>query len=105
MEDKGSYPRYVQVSVQGVLLQGVVDTGSDLTITSKEAFKKVATVSKLRKRDFHPTKKKAYSYDWKPFPLDGSLQLDLTFEEYSMPTPVYVKTDADDQLLLSEDVC
>ena len=103
MEDKGSHPRYVQVSVQDVL-QGVVDTGSDLTITGKEALK-VATVSKLRKRDFHPADKKAYSYDWKPFTLDGSLQLDLTLEEYSMPTSVYVKMDADDQLLLSEDVC
>ena len=48
MEDKGSHPRYAEVSVQGVLLEGVVDTGSDLTIMGKEA-----TVTKLRKQDFH----------------------------------------------------
>ena len=77
MEDKGSHSRYVQVSVLGVLLQGVVDTGSDLTITGKETFKKVATV-------FHPTKKKAYSYDWKPFTLKPPSER-LSQEDVSAP--------------------
>ena len=94
-----------RVIVEGVLLKGVVDTGSDLTIMGKEAFKKVATVAKLKKRDFHPADKKAHSYDGKPISLDGWLQLDLMFGEYSMSTPVYVKMDADDPLLLSEGVC
>ena len=40
--------RYAEVPVQCVLLQGVVDTGSDLTIISKEAFKKFSTVTKLK---------------------------------------------------------
>ena len=105
MEDKGSRPRYAEVSLQGLLLQGVVDTGSDLTIMSKEAFKRVATVAKLNKWDFHSAIKKAHSYDGKPFTLDGRLQLDLMFGEYPMSTPVYVKMDADDLLLLSEGVC
>ena len=93
------------MSVQGVLLKGVVDISSDLTIMGKEAFKKVATVAKLKKRDLHPADKKAYNYDGKPFTLDGWLQLDLMFGEYSMSTPVYVKMDADDPLLLSEGIC
>ena len=37
VEDTGSHPRYAEVSVQGVLLKGVVDIGSDLTIIGKEA--------------------------------------------------------------------
>ena len=74
---------------------GVKDTGSDLTIMGKEVFKKVATAAKLRKWNFHPAEK-AYSYDGKPFTLDGQLQLNITFGEYSMSTPVYVKVDADD---------
>ena len=49
MEDKGSHPGYAEVSVQHVLLQGVVDTGSALTIMGKETFQKVVTVTKLRK--------------------------------------------------------
>ena len=105
VEDTGSYPRYVNVLVEGVMLRGVVDTGSDLTIMGKEAFKKVATVARLRKRDFHPADKKAYSYDGKPFSLDGKLNLNLTFGEYTMSTPIYVKMNAEDQLLLSEGVC
>ena len=105
VEDEGSRPRYAEVSVQDVLLQGVVDAGSDLTIMGKEAFKKVATVAKLMKQDFHPADKKAYSYDGKPFTLDGWLQLDLMFGEYSKSTQVYMKIDADDPLLLSQGVC
>lgn len=72
VEDTGSYPRYANVLVEGVVLRGVVDTGSDLTIMGKEAFKKVAAVAKLKKRDFHPSDKKAYSYDGRPFSLDAS---------------------------------
>ena len=105
MEDMGSHPKYAEVLVEGVSLQGVVDTGSDLTIMGKEAFKKVAMVAKLRKKDFCPADKKAYNYDGKPFTLDDRLQLNLTFGEYTMSTPVYVKMDAEDQLLLSEGVC
>ena len=105
VEDTGSYPRYANVLVEGVVLRGVVDTGSDLTIMGKEAFKKVAAVAKLKKRDFYPSDKKAYSYDGRPFSLDGKLHLNLTFGEYSMSTPVYVKMNAEDQLLLSEGVC
>ena len=71
----------------------------------KEAFKKVATVAKLRKKDFHSADKKAYSYDGRPFSLDGKLHWNLTFGEYTMSTPVYVKMDAEDQPLLSEGVC
>ena len=105
VEDMGSHPKYAEVLVEGVSLQGVVDTGSDLTIMGKEAFKKVAMVAKLRKKDFRPADQKAYNYDGKPFTLDGRLQLNLTFGEYTMSTPVYVKMDAEDQLLLSEGVC
>ena len=57
MEDMGSHPKYAEVLVEGVSLQGVVDTGSDLTIMGKEAFKKVAMVAKLRKKDFCPADK------------------------------------------------
>ena len=105
VEDMGSHPKYAEVLVEGVSLQGVVDTGSALTLMGKEAFKKVAMVAKLRKKDFRPADKKAYNYDGKPFTLDGRLQLNLTFGEYTMSTPVYVKMDAEDQLLLSEGVC
>ena len=105
VEDTGSYPRYTNVLVEGVMQRGVVDTGSDLTIMGKEAFKKVVTVARLKKRDFHPADKKAYSYDRKPFSLDGKLRLNLTFGEYTMSTPIYVKINAEDQLLLSEGVC
>ena len=46
-------------------------------------------------------------YDLKPFSLDGWMDLDISFGELTMRTPVYITIimDAPDQLLLSEEVC
>ena len=40
-----------------------------------------------------------------PFRLDGRMDLDVAFGSTQMTTPVYIKIDAHDQLLLSEGVC
>lgn len=45
------------------------------------------------------------TYCLQTFDLDGRLDLDLTFNDKTMTTPVYVKFDAHDQLRLSEGVC
>ena len=37
------------VSVGGVLLVGIVDTGADITIIGGDAFKQVTSMAKLRK--------------------------------------------------------
>ena len=60
---------------------------------------------KLRKRDLKPADKTPRTYDQKTFRLDGRLNLDITFQERTMKTPVYVKMDAKEQLLLSEGGC
>ena len=39
------------------------------------------------------------------FKLDGKMKLDITFDGKTMCTPVYIKIDAQEQLLLSEGVC
>ena len=57
----------LRIQVEGVMLQGVADMGLNLTIMGKVAFKKVTTAARLKKRDFHPANKKAYSYDGRPF--------------------------------------
>ena len=68
-------------------------------------FKKVATTARLRKKNFKPVDKVACSYDQRPFRLDGRMDLEITFEDKSIITPVYIKMDAPEQLLLSEGVC
>ena len=105
IDDKGSMPQCVPVQLQGVPVYGVIDTGADITILGGSLFKKVATIAKLKKRDFHPADKTPRNYDQRPFQLDGRLDLDISFGEHTMRTPVYVKMDALDQLLLSEGVC
>ena len=42
-------------------------------------FKKVATVAKLRKREFKPADKTPRNYDGHLFTLDGRMDLELTF--------------------------
>ena len=86
-------------------MEGVVDTAADITIVGAEAFKRIAAVAKLKKRDLKPADKTPRTYDQKVFHLDGRLDLDITFQEQTMKTPVYVKMDAKEQLLLSEGVC
>ena len=49
--------------------------------------------------------KKSYEGAVITFHIDGRVDLDITFQECTMKTPVYVKMDAKEQLLLSEGVC
>ena len=105
VQDKGSRNPKALVDIQGVPAEGVIDTGADITIVGAELFKKIATVAHLKKSQFKPPDKTPYSYDRKPFNLHGKLELDITFEGQTMLTPVYVKMDAQDSLLLSEGVC
>ena len=45
-----------------------------------------------------------HNYHRRPFHLDGRVNLDIEFPDEAMNTPIYVKMDAHEQLLLSEGV-
>ena len=92
-------PQLVRVKIGGVPLDGVVDTGADITIVGAEVFKRIATVAKLHRRDFKQSDKTPRTYDQKTFHIDGRVDLDITFQECTMSTQVYVKMDAKEQLL------
>jgi hypothetical protein len=68
-------------------------------------FKRVAAQARLRKSQLLKPDRTPYTYDGKPFALDGRMQLDLTFKDRTIQTTIYLKMDATDQLLLSEGVC
>ena len=95
----------MKVQLQGVPAYGFIDTGADITIIGGKLFKKVATIARLKKRHFKKADKIPKTYDQKTFKLDGQMDLDITFEGRTICTPVYIKMDAVDQLLLSEGVC
>ena len=85
--DTGSKPYCAKVNVQGVPMEGVVDSGADITIMGGAMFKHIAAVAKLRKKDLkHPDK-----VPQQPFRLDGRIDLEITFHDKTMNTPVYVK--------------
>ena len=103
--DQGSEARSIRLEIQGVPARGIIDTAADITIMGGKLFKEVASVARLRKRDFIPADKIPHTYNRQPFSLDGRMDLEIMFGDRIMKTPVYVKMDAPDQLLLSEGVC
>ena len=105
VEDCGSNNKCVRVEVQNVPVYGFVDTGADITILGGKVFQKVAALAKLKKKDFKPCDKTACNYDGKLLHLDGKMHLNITFGGHTMSTPIYIKMDAEEQLLLSEGVC
>ena len=82
------------------MIVGVIDSGADITIIGGE---QVATVAKLRKKDFRSADKTPRTYDQRPFVLHGCMDLDITFGGKTMSTPIYVKMDSSTPLLLSID--
>ena len=78
---------------------------SNFIQTCQWPFKKVASVARLRKRDFKRPDKVPVPYNNQQFQLDGQMDLDIAFGETTIHTPVYLKMDAQEQLLLSEGVC
>jgi len=73
--DRGSTPQLVPVDVEGVTVNGIVDTAADITIMGGTLFKKVAAVARLRKKSFKPCDKQALNYDRQPIQLDGRIDI------------------------------
>ena len=74
-------------------------------IIEPKLFKKEAAVAKLKKSQFKKADKVSHTYDRRQFKLDGRLDLDVDFADKTMNTPIYVKMDAHDDLLLFEGIC
>ena len=69
VDDKGSSPQCARVLIQGVPVDGIVDSGAEITIMGAELFKKVASICRLRKRDFKKPDWIPRTYDQKVFLL------------------------------------
>lgn len=105
VQDGGSVRHYARVSIEGVEAKGLVDTGTDITIIGGVLFKEVASAARLFREWFKRPDKTPFTYDNKPFKQDGVMELAISFEGKVVCTPVYIKMDAEDQLLLSEGLC
>ena len=64
--------------LEGVPTFGVVDSGADITIMSKDLLKRVAAAAKLGKSQLKKFDKLPRSYDGRPFTLHGRMDLDVT---------------------------
>ena len=91
---QGSKPQHARVEIQGVPTEGVVDTGADITIIGGDLFKRVAAVARLKKRDLKEPDRVPKTYDQRPFALDGRMELDISFGDTTVRTPVYIKMDS-----------
>jgi len=54
-------------------------------------FQKVASVAKLKKKNFKLPGITPHTYNQKPFKLDGRMELDVEFNDRKMKTMVYIK--------------
>ena len=59
------------VEIVRVPAYGIMDTGSDITVMGPELFKKMAMVSKLKKKQFKEADKVPCTYDRQQFKLSG----------------------------------
>ena len=103
--DSGSCSQLARVDNHGVPADGIVDTAADITIMGGKLFALVASTARLKKRNFRKPDKVPRNYDGREFWLDGCMEMDITFQDKTLTTTVYIKMDAIDQLLLSEGVC
>ena len=87
--NEGSRAQHARVSIQGVVANGVIDTGADITIIGGELFAQVAAAAHLRKKDFCKPDNSPHTYVQESFCLDGCIDLDISFDEKTMKTTVY----------------
>ena len=105
IDDHGGRQQYADVQIEGVPARGIVDSGAEITIMNGKLLERIAAVTRLKKSRLKPADRIPRTYDRKIFTLDGRLDLDVCFNGVTMNTPIYVKLDAADQLLLGEGVC
>ena len=86
-------------------MRGVIDTVLVITIISGELFRHVAATARLCKWKFKPPDRLPRAYNHELFQLDGCMDLKVSFGERDMVTPIHVKMDEPDPLLLSEGAC
>ena len=79
VSDSGSQTHCAKVQVQGVPAFGIIDSGADITIIGGNLFRKVATVARLKNKDFKKADKTPRAYDQQPFTLHGRMDLDISF--------------------------
>lgn len=94
VNDRGSWPRSANVLIKGVSAAGVINTGADVIIVNGSLFTKIATAATLKQRDFQHANKVTQICNQQCFKLDGRMNLDITFGDRTMYTPVFIKMDA-----------
>ena len=95
----------MEVLLAGVPTWGVIDSGADITIMGGDLFCHIAAATRMKKRQLQAPDRTPRTYDQRPFSLDGKVNLDISFGDITMSTPVYIKLDAPEPLLLAEGVC
>ena len=61
----------------GVPFTGIIDSGADITIMGGPAFKQVAVVARLKKRDLKPPDKVPRNYDRQPFHINWKIEINI----------------------------
>ena len=106
--DSGSQPHYAKVQLKGVLAQGIVYSGADVSIMGAELFKKVAATHKIKKKAFQEPDKSLIHMIRRRSHLMVTQAPAGYFLQREDNTDTSVREDGcsqSDQSLLSESVC
>ena len=63
LRDSGSFPHCAKISLQGVPVYGILDSGTDISIIGGTLFKRVAAAARLKKHDLKKADKIPRTYD------------------------------------------
>lgn len=97
-KDRGSHAQHARVSVQRVPAEGIIVSRADITIMGVKLFGGWQQWPVWRRISNELTKLLT-PYDQWPFTLDGQMDLDISFADRKMTTPVYIKIDTETPLL------
>ena len=101
--DSGSCSQLARVDIHGVPADGIVDTAADITIMGGKLFALVASTARLKTRNFRKPDNVPRNYDGREFRLDGSMEMDITFQDKTLTTSRWMPLISSSFLKVSAD--
>ena len=77
----GDSPQSATVNIEGVAVTGIIDTGPNITIISRDMFKTVIAKARLKKEEFKTVDNQTFTYNKQHITLDGQVDTNISFED------------------------
>ena len=82
---------YATVSIEGIPVRGLVDSGSSATIISYNVFQKIGQTAKIPASELQQPVVILRDYSQRTIPVGASVKLTVSFQGQSITVPVYIR--------------